>query len=194
MINVGNTNQLYGVLVVLVGTMFVLLACASPEEVLPGAGPAEQFVRNSDHLQVYGVEGASRDDLFPLSIFGRYTPGSHAPVAIQRFGKPDSWIDSTSIEYVEPQGRYRMGIRQTNTHGASVYPVWFYPNDRSLSTILPQYIIDRLRPSAEKENVHVYECGYARQFMTVVLENSQVSYVIWRGNPGKRKNAQQCTP
>ena len=51
MINVGNTNQLYGVLVVLVGTMFVLLACASPEEVLPGAGPAEQFVRNSDHLQ-----------------------------------------------------------------------------------------------------------------------------------------------
>ena len=194
MINVGNTNQLYGVLVVLVGTMFVLLACASPEEVLPGAGPAEQFVRNSDHLQVYGAEGASRDALFPLSIFGRYTPGSHAPVAIQRFGKPDSWIDSTSIEYVEPQGRYRMGIRQTNTHGASVYPVWFYPNDRSLSTILPQYIIDRLRPSAEKENVHVYECGYARQFMTVVLESSQVSYVIWRGNPGKRKNAQQCTP
>ena len=194
MINVGNTNQLYGVLVVLVGTMFVLLACASPEEVLPGAGPAEQFVRNSDHLQVYGAEGAGRDELFPLSIFGRYTPGSHAPVAIQRFGKPDSWIDSTSIEYVEPQGRYRMGIRQTNTHGASVYPVWFYPNDRSLSTILPQYIIDHLRPSAEKENVHVYECGYARQFMTVVLESSQVSYVVWRGNPGKRKNAQQCTP
>lgn len=194
MINVGNTNQLNCVLVVLVSTMFVLLGCASPEEVLPGAGPAEQFVRNGDHLQVYGEEGASRDDLFPLSIFGRYTPGSHAPVAIQRFGQPDRWIDSAIIEYAEPQGSYRMGKRLTNTHGASVYPVWFYPNDRSLSTILPQYIIDHLRPSAEKENVHVYECGYARQFMTVVLESSQVSYVVLRGNPGKRKNAQQCTP
>ena len=194
MINVGNTNQLNCVLVVLVSTMFVLVGCASPEEVLPGVGPAEQFVRNGDHLQVYGEEGASRHDLFPLSIFGRYTPGSHAPVAIQRFGQPDRWIDSAIIEYTEPQGRYRMGKRLTNTHGASVYPVWFYPNDRSLSTILPQYIIDHLRPSAEKENVHVYECGYARQFMTVVLESSQVSYVVLRGNPGKRKNAQQCTP
>ena len=194
MLNVVNSSQLCHRLVVLAGTVFVVLACSSPKEVLPGVGPVEQFVRNDHHFQIFGSQDASQDDLFQMSVFGRYTPGFHAPGAIGRFGKPDKWVSSVIVEYMDSEGIFNMGTQQTNSNGGPDYPLWFYPNDHRTSTILPKFITDHLRPFAEKENVHLYECGYSQQFITVALESGQVKYMVWFGNPGLRENTQQCTP
>lgn len=174
-----------------------VVACSSIE-ILPGVGPVAQFARLEHWLYVYGNQEASKSDLVNMDVFGRYVPGLPIRVVLDRYGEPQRVIPRESgaqyVEYMEPQGRFRLG-EEGSADGDIGHPLYFFPNDRRPAALLPPYIVEKLRPAAEKDTVMLFECGYDQLFIIIVLEGGQVDHVIWSHDDEliRRESPDQCT-
>jgi len=174
------------------------VACKPSKEIIPGVGPIAQFVRSEDQLSVYGNRHASKSDLVNLDVLLPYIPGVSIGTAVAAYGEPQRIIQEKRgeryIEYLKPQGRFRLGSEETGD-GYVGHPLYFFPNDRRPAALLPRYILEKLRPSAEIETVQLFQCGYEQSFMAIVIEVGQVDIVIWEAEDDlvKRQSPDQCT-
>lgn len=154
------------------GSCLILLACGESRQILPGEGPVEQFARRGHWLYVYASQGASRSDLIRMTAFGRFEPGFSPGSAIDRFGEPNQVIPldqgAEYVEYVTSEGRFRLGSEES-ADGDTTYPLYFFPNDRRPESLFPTYILRRLRLTADREVVMLFECGYGQPFMHATL-------------------------
>lgn len=176
----------------------VLTGCTSSEQVLPGDGPVTQFRRNEHWLSVYGGAGAKQSDLIDLNKLRPFEPGLSPDRAVRQFGQPTRRLPrergAEYAEYHTPQGGFRVGSEQS-ADGYVAHPLYFFPSDRRPESILPDVVVRRLRATAPREVIMLFECGFAQPFIHLTLEMGQVQTLVWIHNRdlARRPSATKCT-
>ena len=176
----------------------ILTSCGDQRETTPGEGPIVEFQRHKHWLYVYAGPKARRTDLARMEMFGKFHPGLSVNEGVRVYGGPDRFIGpergAEYIEYRNQYGRIRLGSERS-ADGHVSYPLYFFPDNRRPNTFFPEIIVKHIRPSADKEDVMLFECGFYQPCIHAVIEGGQLQKVVWHGQNDlePRSDPSKCT-
>jgi len=157
-------------------------SCGSSVERFQGEGAFACFSRHEKWLQAYGAPEAAQADLFNMSAFGQFMPGSEPALTAIALGRPSEVLKKSSFEeywvYRNQQGIYWVGIER-DSDGNSSFPLYFFPYNTRPEYLLPLPVTRHLRLNEPEEVVLLYEWGVLQASIQVILEYGRVRKVVW---------------